>query len=177
MSVKTVVIVNGKGGVGKDTLCNYFCRYYNGAVTSAINPIKKYAKRLGWRETKDPEDRKFLAELKRIMDERFNTSRVYLAERFRDFMKSDKQVLFVMMREPDDIDYFKDLADADKDTRVVTLLIKRKEVDDQEKYGNFADDNVEDYRYDYIFDNDGLLEESHRDFVVMVRHMTEAPYL
>lgn len=169
--MKTVIIVNGKGGVGKDTLCNYFCKYYGGQVTSAINPIKKYAKRLGWRGSKEEADRLFLAELKRIMDDRFNTTKEYLKNMLDEFMRSDKRVLFVMMREPENIEEFKKIVDK-TDARVLTLLIKRAAIDEK-VIGNFADDGVENYHYDYIFENNGLLEESHRDFVVMVRHMVE----
>lgn len=170
--MKLVVIINGKGGVGKDTLCRYFCQFYQGQVASSITPIKKMAKRLGWKGGKDPEDRAFLSGLKDLMDERFGTSWLYLQQRLNQFENSDAKVLFVMIREPNDIEAFKNYVKS-TGIRVKTLLVRR-EIIDGKTYGNHADDDVESYTYDYIFDNNSSLEEAHRDFIIMIRHMAES---
>ena len=41
---KRVVIINGKGGVGKDTLCNIIGKKYAIRNVSSITPIKKLPK-------------------------------------------------------------------------------------------------------------------------------------
>lgn len=167
---KIVIIVNGKGGVGKDTLCGYFCKYYNGRIVSSIAPIKKLAKRLGWKGGKEPKDRKFLSDLKFIMDEYKNTSMSYLLDNLRSFAKEDRAILFVMIREPDNIETFKKYVEQ-SGIRATTLLIRRSTV--SKKFGNVADDEAENYAYDYIFDNDGSIAQGHNDFVIMVKAITD----
>lgn len=166
---KTVVIVNGKGGVGKDTLCGYFCKYYSGRIVSSIAPIKKLAKRLGWKGGKEDADRKFLSDLKFIMDDYKNTSMTYLIDQFKAFLKEDRAILFVMIREPDNIEKFKEYVE-NAGIRAYTLLIRRSSV--SKKFGNVADDECENYAYDYIFDNDGSIAQGHNDFVIMVTNIT-----
>ena len=61
-----IVIMNGKPCSGKTTfeeLCGIFCTTY---LYSTIDPIKEVAKKIGWKGTKDKEDRIFLSELKQI---------------------------------------------------------------------------------------------------------------
>lgn len=169
--MKLVVIVNGKGGVGKDTLCEYFCKFYDGEIASAITPIKKMAKRIGWKGGKSLEDRLFLSSLKDLLDKRFDTSWTYLANRLHYFDNDAKKVMFIMMREPADIERFTKYAKG-QGFNVKTLLVRRDGISDT-SYGNHADDDVEDFQYDYIFENNAPLEESHRDFIIMIRHMTE----
>ena len=41
---KTVIIINGKGGVGKDTLCDFISKYYPTRKISSITPILAIAK-------------------------------------------------------------------------------------------------------------------------------------
>ena len=37
------------------------------------------------------------------------------------------------------------------------------------KWGNGSDDNVENYTYDYIYDNNGTLEEAKKDFILFLQ--------
>ena len=50
---KTVVVINGRGGVGKDTLCAFAAERYSVQNSSAITPIKEMAEIIGWRGEKD----------------------------------------------------------------------------------------------------------------------------
>lgn len=167
---KLVVIVNGQGGVGKDTLCDYFCKFYNGLSISSITPIKERARLIGWKGEKTDKDRKLLSDLKIILDEYEDLSMTYLRDEFEKFNESSFNVLFVMIREPDDIDKFKEYVKSEGE-RVCTLLVRRSLVN--RKFGNMADDNVEAYAYDYIFDNDNAIEISHNDFITMMKVMTD----
>ena len=67
LSEKIVVIINGKGGVGKDTLCNTSTTYFMSEMISAITPIKEVAKMCGWKGDKSSKSRKFLSDLKRLL--------------------------------------------------------------------------------------------------------------
>jgi len=37
---KQIIIINGQGGVGKDTVCNILKKYYQIRIVSAIDKIK-----------------------------------------------------------------------------------------------------------------------------------------
>lgn len=167
MKDKTIIIVNGQGGVGKTTLCTYFCKYYNGMIISMITPIKQKAKRLGWKGDKTDSDRAFLNELKILLNKYFSECDNYIRKMVKTFDDGQKKVLFIEMREPDDIDRFKKEF-ADQGFNVKTVLVKRKAA--EKKFGNAADDGVFDYFYDYIFDNDEPIEASHNSFVIMIKH-------
>lgn len=66
---KIVIIINGNGGVGKDTLCDFAAEKYKVTNVSAITPIREIAFQHGWKGEKTPKSRKFLADLKRIFVE------------------------------------------------------------------------------------------------------------
>ena len=158
---KLVVVINGKGGVGKDALCEALARAYQVMNISAITPIKEIAATYGWRGEKDERSRRFLAELKRVFAEYNDLPNRYLLEEYEKFLKSDSEVLFVHIRENDQIARFV----AGVHSPCITLLIRRRAVDERAQYGNAADDNVADYPYDCFFDNDLPLEESGARFI------------
>jgi hypothetical protein len=45
---KTVIVINGSGGVGKDTLCDIAATHYSVWNISSIDPIKELAAITGW---------------------------------------------------------------------------------------------------------------------------------
>lgn len=49
---KIVIIINGRGGVGKDTLCDFAAKHYKVENISSITPIKDLAKLCGGVEKK-----------------------------------------------------------------------------------------------------------------------------
>lgn len=62
-----IIVINGRGGVGKDTFVKYCME--SPLITfienmSTIEPIKGVAHLLGWNQEKTPEARKFLSDLK-----------------------------------------------------------------------------------------------------------------
>ena len=57
MMKKSVVIINGKGGVGKDTLCEVVAKKYSVRNVSSITPIKEIAKIGGWQGEKGNKDK------------------------------------------------------------------------------------------------------------------------
>jgi len=158
---KLVVVINGKGGVGKDALCDALANAYAVTNISAITPIKEIAMAHGWRGEKDERSRRFLAELKRVFAEYNDLPNQYLLREYEKFLTDDAQVLFVHIRESDQIARFV----AGVHSPCVTLLIRRRAVDELEQYGNAADDNVADYPYDLTYDNDLPLAESSVRFV------------
>ncbi|MBQ2057914.1 MAG: hypothetical protein II490_04685, partial [Oscillospiraceae bacterium] len=54
-----------------------------------------------------------------------------------------------------------------------TLLVRRDSLHAGEKYGNSADDDVENFKYDLTFNNDLPLDESKREFTKLITDIIE----
>ncbi len=159
---KIVIIINGNGGAGKDTLCDFAGEVYDTMNISAITPIKEIAKANGWNGEKDAKSRKFLADLKQIFVEYNDLPCQYLKNEYEKFKESSAQILFVHIREGEEIDKFRKCVELP----CVALLIRRKS--EAENWGNASDDNVENYTYDYTYNNDKPLEEAKEDFIAFL---------
>lgn len=148
--MKEIVVINGTGGCGKDTFvdfCKKFISVYN---FSSIDKVKEVAKIIGWTGKKTEKDRKFLADLKQLTtnynDMAFNS----IEDAVKVFNSSDDEIMFIHIREPEEIKRVVDKFDAK------SLLIKR--VGQEIIKSNTSDANVENYDYDYIIENTTLEE-------------------
>ena len=101
---KLVIIINGVGGVGKDTLCDFAAKYYKIRKISAITPIKEIAQHYGWNGEKDERSRKFLSDVKRAFIEYNDLPTQYLLKQYEKFKKSEDEILFVHIREKEEIE-------------------------------------------------------------------------
>jgi hypothetical protein len=162
---KLTVVINGKGGVGKDTLCDAAALHFSTRNISSITPIKEIARTFGWNGEKDLRSRRFLAELKRVFSEYNDLPNRYLIEQHQAFLESDEQLLFVHIREADQIKAFVQGVGG----ACVTLLVRRDLPETATGYGNHADDDVEDYSYDCIFDNNRPLEQAQEAFIEFIK--------
>lgn len=146
---KAVIIINGKGGAGKDMLCAMAAKKYRIMNISSIDPVKKIAAAAGWDGVKDAKSRKLLSDLKRLFIEYNDLCFKYCVDKYTAFAEADKDILFIHIREPEEIskivDYF-----SENGVKCRTLLVKRN-ID--AAFGNYSDDSVFDYDYDYIFEN------------------------
>lgn len=165
---KTVIIINGIGKAGKDTLCEFAYEDYRVTNISAITPIKNIASEHGWKGEKDQRSRKFLADLKTVFMEYNDLPNRYLIEEYNRFLNDDQEILFVHIREAEEIDKFKNCVDIP----CFTLLVRRNSIQ-QKKWGNQSDDNVESYHYDYIYNNDKSLEEAKKDFLQFLQKIMD----
>lgn len=157
--MKKVIVINGKGGAGKDTLCEFAAKKYSVMNISAITPIKSAASLLGWNGEKTDTARKFLADLKQLSIEYNDFPNQYLVTQYKEFLTSQHQILFVHIRESDQISRFISSVNGS----VSTLLIRRP--GNTDSYGNAADDNVESFTYDYIYINNKPLIDAENDFL------------
>lgn len=157
-----IVIINGREGSGKDTfvevaksmLGDFRCFNY-----STVDFVKFVAACAGWKGDKTPENRKFLSDLKKLLiewhDVPYQKTRVEIRDCMLVASGNDclgDSVMFIHCREPEEIDRFV------KDFSAHTLLISRAAADENEP-SNSSDENVYDYGYDTIVENNGDLEE------------------
>lgn len=170
-----VVVINGYPHSGKSTFVEY-CQKESNLVeeVSMVDYAKIIARQCGWKGEKAPDDRKFLSSLKDIIDEWNDLSYKYVntfislrkaeVESYLDH--SDRLIIFVHARQPEDIDRIK------KDYNAITLFIQREP--NESDLSNHADREVENYIYDEYIDNTGTLEELRikaRNFVAKMEHM------
>lgn len=157
---KLVIVINGSGGVGKDTICGIVAKHYKTMNVSSIDPIKSIAYENGWKGEKSAKARKFLAGLKQVFIDYNDLPQKYLANRCRDFWESDREILFVHIREPREIAKFKKKCGGS----CITLLIRGRD-SAKKSWNNAADDDVENYDYDFCYENNKRFGDLERDFL------------
>lgn len=162
---KIAIVINGAGGVGKDTLCELAAKHFKVKNISSITPIKEVAALCGWDGTKDNKARKFLSDLKNLCVEYNNYPTVWAKRRYDEFLESDEEIMFVHIREAEEIKKFVDATDG----AARTLLIRGGKRMSNEKYGNVSDDEVENYSYDHYFLNESTLDVAEAEFVELLR--------
>lgn len=158
---KTVIVINGAGGVGKDTLCEFAQKHFKVMNISSITPIKEIAAMCGWNGEKDDKARKFLSDLKALSIEYNDYPTLWATKKYSEFLDSDFEIMFVHIREASEIIKFVKATGK----KAKTLLVRGGERMKKASYGNASDDEVENYSYDYYFVNDKTLEEAEIDFV------------
>ena len=166
---KIALVINGSGGVGKDTLCDLAAKHFRVYNISSVDPIKDIARMANWDGRKDDKSRRFLSDLKALTIAYNDFPTVWAKERYLGFLESDDEVMFLHIREPEEIEKFVRATDG----RAKTLLIRGGARMTKSSYGNVSDDNVENYTYDYYFVNDKSLEEAEREFAALLSSIME----
>ncbi len=159
-----IVVINGTGGSGKDTFVEYAKQYGKVVNFSSIDVIKKIAKLIGWNGTKTEKDRKFLSDLKKLTTEYNDLAFESIKRAVEEFRNSDNEVMFIHIREPEEI------ARACKTFHAKSLLIKRIGLDNITS--NDSDANVDCYEYDFIIENITLdhLEQDAKNFIETLKN-------
>lgn len=151
--MKNIIIINGCGGVGKDTFIDFCAKRIPTINYSSVKEIKEIATMLGWDGGKTEKDRKFLADLKNLASEYSDFSFKCISKQIEKFFQQDKEeVLFIHIRNIPEIERV-----VNSFPNVKTLLILNERI--EPIMSNEADANVTLYNYDYIIDNSGSLEE------------------
>ena len=169
---KTVFVINGSGGVGKDTLCEMASKRFKVYNVSSITPIKEIALSCGWDGEKTDKARKFLSDLKLLTTEFNDFPTEWIYKRYLEFLDGEYELMFVHIREGAEIEKFVRKTDGE----AKTLLIRGGERFAKTRtgaYGNASDDLVENYNYDYYFVNDKSLEETEECFCRFIAEITE----
>lgn len=150
---KKIYIINGSGGVGKDTFVNMVSETAPCPVMnfSSVDKIKEIAKTVGWSGGKTEKDRKFLSDLKLLCTDYNDMPFNSIKNKVEEFMGNDAGMLFIHIREPNEIQRAKVAFNA------MTILVKRDSV--KQITSNMADSGVFDYDYDIVVYNDGDLSD------------------
>lgn len=164
---RLIVIMNERGGVGKDTIINFVSQEYKCVNVSSIDPVKEVAKVAGWNGEKDPKSRKFLSDLKKLIEDYNDLPLNHLIKNLKDkfLFNEEVKIFFTCIRENYNIDAFKEKVkevltkhNLEDEITVVTMLVTRSCV--SSNIGNQSDDNVEEYVYDCWYLNDFPLDET-----------------
>jgi hypothetical protein len=163
---KLVIVINGSGGVGKDTLCECSKQSFKTVSVSSVDPIKSLAKVGGWKGEKDDAGRLLLVRLKQAFVDYNDLPFQYLMGEYAKFLKSDNEILFMHIREPQEIQKIKDAIG----NTCKTLLITRNT---GVVWHNSVDSGVNAYSYDYTFANDNPIQESAQAFNALLTHILQ----
>lgn len=157
---KHIFVINGSGGVGKDTfvelvsveLNDRLKRFHTTVNFSSVDKVKEIAKEIGWDGKKTERDRKFLSDLKILTSQYCDMPFQSMRSKVDEFRSEEESLfLFLHIREPDEI------LRATKEFDAKTILVVRDSV--KHITSNMADENVFDYKYDYIIENNSDLLE------------------
>lgn len=157
---KRIFIINGSGGVGKDTFVELVSTELNDMLKkfhtvinfSSVDRVKEIAREIGWDGKKTEKDRKFLSDLKVLTSQYCDMPFESMKNKVDEFLKDEKSVfLFLHIREPEEI------ARAVKEFDAKTILVVRNSV--QPIVSNMADENVFNFNYDFLIENNGVLHE------------------
>lgn len=166
-----VIVINGHAESGKSTFVK-MCAEYKGADVyefSMVDAAKAMARLIDWDESqKSPKDRKFLSDLKDLIDSYKDASYEYVKYQIHNHVLphdiQGQRVVFIHAREAEDI---KRLVE---EFNARALVIRRKFVESNPA-SNHADSNWWTYSYDYTVDNnDGLefLKKNSENFMAYI---------
>lgn len=164
---KTIVIINGTGGSGKDTFVEFVSKYTSVINFSSVDKVKEIAKLIGWNGGKTEKDRKFLSDLKSLTAEYNDMPFRSMAEVVDKFRETDDEILFLHIREPENIER------AVNEFGAKSLLVKRIGLENISS--NYSDANVDNYDYDYRIEND-TLEQLEKDAILFIEKLRGNEY-
>lgn len=160
---KTVVIINGTGSCGKDTVGDIVSKYCKTCRIDSVEIPKYILKLLGWDGVKTTQARKTISELKKVLSEFNDCVFTTMTSRVEVFMSDsfDYAYAFVHIREKPEIDRLHDYC-VDRGYSVKKCLVLGRH---ERNWGNDSDDNPDYFNpddYDIVLHNDGdisFLEE------------------
>ena len=148
---KQVFIINGSGGVGKDTFVEFVADSFSTMNVSSVDKVKEVARVVGWSGGKTEKDRKFLSDLKLLCTDYNDMPLNSMKEKYEEFINNDSNFLFLHIREPEEIEKARMIFDAK------TILLRKDSV--KHITSNMADANVYNYNYDIIVNNSEGINE------------------
>lgn len=151
------VIINGKGGVGKDTLIDSLKETLDIPIISisSIDAIKELLRVTGYNGEKDAVSRKLLSDIKTLLTNYNDFPHRQLIEKVKEAdISIENSIIFIHIREPREIRKF---MNSFPNKNIKTLLVYR---DTDIEYNNLSDLEVEKFEYDFIFNNNKSKEDA-----------------
>lgn len=162
-----LIIINGQGGVGKDSLIKSL-KNIEVINISSIDSIKEIATSIGYMGEKDPKSRKFLSDLKALLNEYNDYPYKQLISKVREANKAmDNGVIFIHIREPKEIERFK--KDFENEEIYTMIVLRETGI----IYNNKSDEEVFDYNYDITFMNEKDIEYTSMYFNDLILSLKE----
>lgn len=162
---KKIVIINGTATCGKDTFCRICNEYIPSKSISTVDKVKEAYRLLGWKGDKTEQHRKALSDIKDIGTKNLDHPYNFMKGEIKRFRHSDYDILFIHSREPDEIARFV------KEFGCITLLIRNPNI--EAITSNHADAEVENYDYDYIIDNNYIMEDFEQEALKFIEWLKE----
>ena len=164
---QSVIVINGRGGVGKHTLIEFVAERYSVRNVSSITPIKEIATSVGWDGGKCERGRQLLADLKEAFVRYNDLPQKYVLGEYKKFKAVEQDVMFIHIREAAEIMKFRKAVPACR-----TILVTR----DNGINGNAdtSEQTMFDFDYDYIFDNSRPLEIAGPAFVKLIERIKKS---
>jgi hypothetical protein len=151
-------IINGVAESGKDTFVSFvtnemFKKNIKVFNYSSIDPFRTMPKQFGWESEKDNNYRKCLYYLKKASTYINDYPNKYLFS-LRETHKNTDVVVFYHIREPEEIDKF--ISYYKEDIPPTAILVTRNNISIP---NNYADNDVNNFDYDCIVENNGTLDD------------------
>lgn len=151
---KQVFVINGSGGVGKDTFVELVAIVSGRKALqySSVDKVKDIARQIGWDGQKDEKSRRFLSDLKILCSDFCDMPFKSMMDANSYFQKEEQyEMIFFHIREPEEI------ARAVRVFGAKTILIEKSNV--PQIISNMADGGVYNYNYDITIHNDGDISD------------------
>lgn len=162
-----VFIINGRAGIGKNTFVDFCGDFLDKRSIwtydiSSVDKVKEAGILLGWDGEKNEVGRQFLSDLKDVSTKLYDGPFKYM-ETFINNLE-DEEVIFLHIREPKEISKV-----VEKYPHVKTIIIKSDR--ELETFKNHADNNVDNYPYDFTVYNHSDLDNFKNNAENFVRHI------
>jgi len=165
---QAVIIMNGRAGVGKDTLMDFAKNYYSVRNLSSVLRIKEAAIVAGWDGEYDNRGRQLLADLKQAMIKYDSLSITnFIVEEYNKFRSVEQDVMFIHIREAIEIEKLKRAIPSAR-----SVFIKRDT--GFEGSVDTSEDTALEHKYDFVFDNSAPIEKSGKAFVKLIEEIRNA---
>jgi len=158
-----IIIINGYPGSGKDEFINFVIKNFNDTynvknISSVEFTKNKLAELWNITDFKNPNVRNIISYLKNNSD----SDDKYILNEIDKIYKLSildnvNYLIFVHIREPNKIKSF--INELDSNTYIITTLFINRNIKLDNNIKNDSDLNVLNYKYDYIIDNNGTLED------------------
>ena len=153
--MKKIIILNGYPESGKDLFALYLSDILYSKhdisvdVVSSVEKVKQAATLLGWDGIKTKLNRNALSALKDLSSKFWDGPFKFMSAHIKN-MKRDSCLVF-MVREPEEIQRM-----VNEFPQIITVFMKRNS---SARADNHADQNVQNYNYDYYINNNGTKDE------------------